>query len=90
MSHAEVELAAVVGVPDDEWGERPHAFIVARQPVDDDTLLAELAVKCRQELAGYKQPRSFELRSDLPLTAAGKVLRRDLKEPLWAGRDRRV
>jgi acyl-CoA synthetase (AMP-forming)/AMP-acid ligase II len=80
--HAQVDQVAVVGVPDEEWGETPVAVIVAKGTMDTDVVEAELRVLCRDQLAGYKQPRRFVFRTDLPLGPAGKVLKRELKAQL--------
>lgn len=85
-SHPAVLEVAVFGVPDERWGERVHAAVVARPgtPVSD----RELIDHCRAQIAGYKVPRSIELRSEpLPKSGAGKVLKRELRAPHWAGRD---
>jgi len=76
--HPAVAACAVIGLPDKQWGERVHAVIVpAReaQPTVDD-----LRAFCRQQLAGYKIPRSVEFVSALPNSSAGKVLKRQLRE----------
>ncbi|WP_114591288.1 class I adenylate-forming enzyme family protein [Euzebya pacifica] len=80
-SDPRVRLAAVIGVEDHDWGERPVAYVVPRQGADVDGLAEELRLLCRVQLAGYKQPREVHLRNDLPITAAGKILRRALREP---------
>ena len=84
----QVSMAAVIGVPDDRWGERVHAVVVLRpgQPLTPEALIAH----CRTQIAGYKCPRSVEFRDALPLTAAGKVQKVDLRAPYWAGRSRNV
>jgi long-chain acyl-CoA synthetase len=55
-----------------------------------DELVAELGEWCRDSLAGYKIPRSIEFRESLPRTDTGKLLKRELREPYWAGRERRI
>ncbi|RHW28574.1 long-chain fatty acid--CoA ligase [Nocardioides immobilis] len=80
--HADVELVAVVGVQDPEWGETPVAVIVPRGDVDRDALAADLQVLCREKLAGYKQPRRFEFATDFPLGPAGKILKREIAAQL--------
>ncbi|MEE2059162.1 class I adenylate-forming enzyme family protein [Rhodococcus artemisiae] len=80
--HENVDLVAVVGVPDPEWGETPVAVVVPRSSVDTESLAAELTSLCRAELAGYKQPRRFEFRSEMPLGPAGKILKRVVADDL--------
>ena len=87
--HPAVVQSAVFGVPDDRWGERVHAVVVTRPgaPVTAD----EIAAHCRTLIAGYKCPKTVELRDEpLPMSAAGKVLKHVLREPYWQGRDRNV
>jgi len=84
----QVAMSAVIGVPDDKWGERVHAVIVRREGM---ALEAEAVIAhCREQIAGYKCPRSVEFRDALPLSAAGKLQKFQLREPFWAGRSRRV
>jgi long-chain acyl-CoA synthetase len=87
--HPAVLEAAVIGVPDERWGERIHAVVVLRpdSTVDPDELVAH----CRPLIAGYKLPRSIDVRTEpLPKSGAGKILKRELREPFWSGADRRV
>ena len=79
-----VAEVAVIGVPDERWGERVHAIIVpkAGATLTEDQVMAH----CRAHIAGYKCPRSIDFRDQpLPLSGAGKVLKRDLREPYWKG-----
>jgi len=81
--HQDVDLVAVVGVPDPEWGETPVAVVIPKAHVTDHaTLTDELTTLCRSELAGYKQPRRFEYRREFPLGPAGKILKREIADDL--------
>lgn len=87
--HPLVAECAVIGVPDERWGERVHAIVVTKAGAALE--FADLDAFCRGELAAYKCPRSLDLRTEpLPRSAAGKVLKRELREPFWKDRDRRV
>jgi long-chain acyl-CoA synthetase len=78
--HPSVLEAAVFGIPDARWGEAVHAVVVPRVQVTAE----ELIQHCRAVLAGYKVPKTVELRSDpLPKSGAGKVLKRELRAPYW-------
>ncbi|MCW2698907.1 MAG: AMP-dependent synthetase and ligase [Blastococcus sp.] len=86
--HPSVATCAIIGVPDEKWGERVHAVVV---PVPGAVpTLQELRDFCNERMAGYKVPRSIEVVDGLPLSAAGKVLKRELRRPYWEGLERRV
>jgi long-chain acyl-CoA synthetase len=79
----------VFGVPDPRWGERVHAVVVPRADVELDEEALILHVRAR--IAPYKVPRSIEIRDEaLPKSGAGKILKRDLRDPYWTGQERQV
>ncbi len=81
--HPDVYEAAVFGVPSEEWGESVHAVVVKRPGSDlDDTAVIAHA---REHLAHYKVPRTLSWMDELPKTGSGKVLKRELRQPYWAG-----
>lgn len=83
LRHPSIDDVAVFGIPQAEWGQQVHALIVPMPGVDGDALIAELDAHCRAHLAGYKVPRSFELRESLPRTSAGKINKPSLQAPYW-------
>jgi acyl-CoA synthetase (AMP-forming)/AMP-acid ligase II len=88
FSHKAVADAAAIGVPHDKWGETVKAFVVLRAGAS--ATAEELISHCRASLAGYKCPTSIEFLEALPRNPSGKVLKRELREPYWRGRQRRV
>ncbi|MFP3501248.1 long-chain-fatty-acid--CoA ligase [Burkholderia sp. SIMBA_062] len=78
LTHPAVQLCAVVGIPDETWGEIVHAIVVLRP--GHTVGIEDLRTHCRESIASYKCPRSIEFRSELPLSAAGKLLKYKLRE----------
>jgi acyl-CoA synthetase (AMP-forming)/AMP-acid ligase II len=83
-AHPQVLDAAVFGIPDDEWGERVHAIVQAKPGETID--LGELREFVEPRLANYKRPRDYEVRTELPRTDSGKLLKRVLRDEYWQGR----
>ncbi len=88
-AHPAVAEVAVVGAPDPMWGEIPVAFVVLKpNHTLDEPELREFAAG---RLAKFKLPKKYVLQNDpLPKGGTGKILKRELREPFWQGKDRRV
>ena len=88
FQHPAVAETAVIGIPDDRWGETIKALVVLE--AGKDVTEAELIAWCKEKAAGYKAPTSIEFRDELARTATGKLQKFKLRAPYWEGRDRQV
>jgi acyl-CoA synthetase (AMP-forming)/AMP-acid ligase II len=88
VKHPAVLQAAVVGAPDEQWGERVHAFLVVEEGVA--LTIDEVRDFCRQHIANYKLPRSIDVVEAFPVSGAGKVLKRELRKAFWQDAGRAV
>lgn len=88
FGHPAVQEVAVFGIPDDKWGETVKAVCVAKPGMTIDE--ADIIAWTRERIAPFKCPRSIDVIDALPRNASGKILRKDLRAPYWAGYERMV
>ena len=88
FAHPDVLDAAVIGIPDEKYGEVVKACIVKKEgsKINEDDLINF----CKDRIASYKKPQSIDFIDEVPRNASGKVLKKVLREPYWKGQDRQV
>ena len=88
VRHPAVREVAVIGIPDEEWGESVKAVVSTVE--GGEVTGQELIDFCRDHIASYKKPRSVDFVDELPRNNYGKIVKRELREPYWQERERRV
>ncbi len=88
LTHPAIQEAAVIGIPDEKWGEMVMGIVVRKTGCEIGE--AELLAYCKEGLGSVKAPKKIEFRDRLPKTAAGKVSRKEIRRPYWDGRERAI
>jgi long-chain acyl-CoA synthetase len=86
--HPAIQEAAVIGIPDSYWIEKVHAVVALKK--GESVTADELVAFCKKKLAGYKTPKSVEFVDELPKNAAGKILKREMRDKYWKDSGRRI
>jgi len=87
--HPAIQESVVIGIPDDQWGEGVHAIVRFKE--GQEASEQQIMAHCKEHIAGYKVPRSIEIRQQpFPVTGAGKLRKAELRKPYWAGKDRAI
>lgn len=93
ISYPDVSDCAVIGVPDEKWGERSRAYVVLRpeaRGADQSAVEEAVVAHCRAHIAGYKVPRDVRILDELPRTSTGKVRKNELRDEAWAGHEQMI
>jgi long-chain acyl-CoA synthetase len=91
INHPKVVDVAVFGIPSEEWGEEVKAVVEPKAGVEADSeLVTELLEFLRERIARYKVPKSIDFVADMPRDPSGKLYKRKLRDPYWAGRARAI